>query len=136
MTSMNSGPAEASPTRPWPAERIEHWPIERLIPYAKNPRLHSEADLDKIAASIRKWGWTNPALVDENGTLIAGHCRVAAAAKLKLTSIPVIVARGWSEEEKQAYRLADNELAARRAGTSTCSTTSCVISNPAISSLI
>jgi len=78
-----------------------------------NPRLHSEADLDKIAASILKWGWTNPALVDENGTLIAGHGRVAAAAKLKLTSIPVIVARGWSEDEKQAYRLADNELAAR-----------------------
>jgi len=113
MTFMNTGPAEVSPTRPWPAERIEHWPIERLIPYANNPRLHSEADIDKIAASVRKWGWTNPALVDENGTLIAGHGRVAAAAKLKLTSIPVIVARGWSEDEKQAYRLADNELAAR-----------------------
>ena len=84
-----------------------------MIPYANNPRLHSGADLDKIAASILKWGWTNPALVDENGTLIAGHGRVAAAAKLKLTSIPVIVARGWSEDEKQAYRLADNELAAR-----------------------
>ena len=60
-----------------------------MIPYANNPRLHSGADLDKIAASILKWGWTNPALVDENGTLIAGHGRVAAAAKLKLTSIPV-----------------------------------------------
>ena len=84
-----------------------------MIPYANNPRLHSGADLDKIAASILKWGWTNPALVDENGTLIAGHGRVAAAAKLKLASIPVIIARGWSEDEKQAYRLADNELAAR-----------------------
>ena len=113
MTFMNPRSAEASPTRPWPAERIEHWPIERLIPYTNNPRLHSEADVDKIAASIRRWGWTNPALVDENGTLIAGHGRVAAAVKLKLTSIPVIVARGWSEDEKQAYRLADNELAAR-----------------------
>jgi len=112
MTFMNTGSAEASSVR-WPAERIERWPIERLIPYANNPRLHSEADVDKIAASIRRWGWTNPALVDENGTLIAGHGRVAAAVKLKLTSIPVIVARGWSEDEKQAYRLADNELAAR-----------------------
>src|SRR6516225_10655373 len=101
MTFMNPRSAEASPTRPWPAERIEHWPIERLIPYTNNPRLHSEADVDKIAASIRQWGWTNPALVDENGTLIAGHGRVAAAVKLKLTSIPVIVARGWSEDEKQ-----------------------------------
>ena len=84
-----------------------------MTPYANNPRFHSEADLDKIAASIRKWGWTNPALVDENGVLIAGHGRVGAAAKLQLKSIPVLVARGWSEEEKQAYRLADNQLAAR-----------------------
>jgi hypothetical protein len=110
MSSIATGP---SPTRPWPADRVEHWPIERLIAYANNPRLHSEADLDKLAASIRKWGWTNPVLVDEQGVLIAGHGRVAAGAKLQLTSIPVIVARGWSEEEKQAYRLADNELAAR-----------------------
>lgn len=113
MSSIASGPAEASPRRPWPAERIEHWPIERLIPYANNARLHTEADIEKIAASIDKWGWTNPALVDEQGVLIAGHGRVAAGAKLEVSSIPVIVARGWSEEEKQAYRLADNELAAR-----------------------
>jgi hypothetical protein len=84
-----------------------------LIAYATNPRLHSEADLDKLAASIRKWGWTNPVLVDEQGVLIAGHGRVAAAARLGLKSIPVIIARGWSDAEKQAYRLADNELAAR-----------------------
>jgi ParB-like chromosome segregation protein Spo0J len=70
-------------------------PIERLIPYANNARLHSEADIDKLAA-IGKWGWTNPVLVDEEGDLLAGHGRVRAAAKLGLTSIPVIVARGWS----------------------------------------
>jgi ParB-like chromosome segregation protein Spo0J len=87
------------------------WSSERLIPYAANPRLHSQTDVEKIAASIVKWGWTNPVLVDEQGVLIAGHGRVAAAARLGLKSIPVIVARGWSEEEKQAYRLADNELA-------------------------
>ena len=114
MTSIASRAAATSPTRPWPAERVEQWPIERLIPYADNPRLHSAADIERIAASIRKWGWTNPVLVDEQGVLIAGHGRVAAAAKLGLTiPIPVIVAQGWSEEEKQAYRLADNELAAR-----------------------
>jgi ParB-like chromosome segregation protein Spo0J len=90
-----------------------------LVPYANNPRLHSEADLDKIGASILKWGWTNPPLIDENGELIASHGRVGAtvklqqAGKLQVTSIPVIVARGWTEAEKQAYRLADNELAAR-----------------------
>src|SRR6185437_7747000 len=78
-----------------------------------NPRSHSEADLDKIAASIRKWGWTMPVLADEKGGLICGHARVAAAGKLGLAAIPVIVARGWSEEEKRAYRVADNQLAAR-----------------------
>ena len=113
MSSIASGRAEASPKLPWPADRAEHWPIEELIPYANNPRLHSAADLERIAASILKWGWTNPVLVDERGVLICGHGRVAAAAKLGLKSIPVIVARGWNEEEKQAYRLADNELAAR-----------------------
>ena len=113
MTMTNEAPAETSLTRPWPADQVERWPIERLIPYANNPRLHSEADLDKLVASILIWGWTIPAAVDENGVMIAGHGRVAAAAKLKLTHILVIVARGWSEEEKQAYRLADNELAAQ-----------------------
>jgi DNA modification methylase len=103
----------AHPTRPWPADQSERWPIERLIPYANNARVHTEADLVKIAASIAKWGWTMPVLVDEEGVLIAGHARVGAAAKLGLTSIPVMVARGWSAEEKKAYRLADNQLAAR-----------------------
>jgi DNA modification methylase len=113
MLSTQSEPADARPARPWPADRVERWPIERLIPYANNPRLHSEADLDKIAASILEFGWTMPVLVDEEGVLIAGHGRVGAAAKLQLKSIPVIVTRGWSEEEKCAYRLADNQLAAR-----------------------
>src|SRR5438477_3895034 len=113
MLPTQSGPAGVGPTRPWPADQVERWPIERLIPYANNPRLHSEADLDKIAASIRKWGWTMPLLVDEQGELISGHARVGAAIILELKSIPVIVARGWSEDEKRAYRVADNQLAAR-----------------------
>ena len=99
--------------RPWPADRVERWPIERLTPYANNARLHSAADEAKIAASIIKFGWTMPALVDEQGVLIAGHLRVRAAKRLGLTTIPVVVARGWSEAEKRAYRLADNQLAAR-----------------------
>src|SRR5438445_7087733 len=113
MTQTQSEFAEVGPTRPWPAERIERWPIERLTPYANNARLHSEADLDKLAAAIRKWGWTTPVLVDEEGSLLAGQLRFAVAAKLGLKSIPVIVARGWSQAEKRAYRLADNQLAAR-----------------------
>jgi len=113
MTQTQSEFAEVGPTRPWPAERIERWPIERLIPYANNARLHSEADLDKIAAAIRKWGWTNPVLTDEEGEVISGHGRLGAAPRAGVTEIPVIVAHGWSEEEKRAYRLADNQLAAR-----------------------
>src|SRR5438128_5377965 len=113
MTPTQSGLAEASAARPWPADRIEYWAIERLIPYASNARVHSEADIDKMRAAIIKWGWTMPVLVDEEGNLLAGHLRVAAAPRAGVTSIPVIVARGWSEEEKRAYRLADNQLAAR-----------------------
>jgi DNA modification methylase len=113
MLSAQSEPADARPSRPWPADRVERWPIERLIPDATNPRLHTAADVDKIAASIVEFGWTMPPLVDEKGVVIVGAARVAAAAQLGLKSIPVIVARGWSAEQKRAYRLADNQLAAR-----------------------
>ena len=113
MSLINAGLAQASPTRPWPAERIEYWPIERLILYANNPRTHSDDDVDKVMASICQWGWTMPVLVDEEGRPIAGDLRVRAGKRLRLEYIPVIVARGWTEEEKRAYRLADNQLAAR-----------------------
>ena len=106
-------PAVASPARPWPADRVERWPTQRLIPYANNPRVHREADINKIAVSVLGFGWTIPVLVDEDGTVIAGEARLAAALQLGLDTIPVIVARGWSEAEKDAYRLADNQLAAR-----------------------
>ena len=125
MLSTQSGPAGVGPTRPWPADQVERWPIERLIPYANNPRLHSEADLDKIAASIRKWGWTMPLLVDEQGELISGHARVGAAIILELKSIPVIVARGWSEDEKRAYRVPTINWRRGRPGTPICYATNC-----------
>jgi DNA modification methylase len=113
MLSTPSELAKAGPTRTWPADRVERWPIERITLYPNNPRLHSEADVEKIGDSILKWGWTMPPLVDEEGNLIVGEGRVRAAIRLKLPEIPVIVARGWSQEEKDAYRIADNQLAAR-----------------------
>jgi DNA modification methylase len=94
----------------WPATQIEHWPIDRLVPYARNARTHTDAQIAQIAASIREWGWTIPILVAEDGTILAGHARVLAALKLGITEIPVIVARGWSEAKKRAYVIADNKL--------------------------
>src|SRR3954469_5755 len=94
-----------------PADQVERWSLGRLVPYARNARTHSEAQVAQIAGSIREWGWTVPVLVDETGMLIAGHGRVLAARKLGLTDIPVMVARGWTEAQKRAYVLADNKLA-------------------------
>jgi DNA modification methylase len=94
----------------WPADRVERWPIERLVPYARNARTHSEAQVDQIAASINQWGWTNPVLVGEDGTIIAGHGRVLGARKLRLHEVPVMVATGWTEAQKRAYAIADNKL--------------------------
>ena len=64
-----------------------------------------------IAASIKEWGWTTLALVGEDGGLIAGHARVLAARQLGIVEVPVMVAAGWSEAQKRAYVLADNQLA-------------------------
>jgi ParB-like chromosome segregation protein Spo0J len=100
----------AASTEKWPADCIARWPIERLIPYARNARTHSDARVDQIAASIREWGWTNPVLVGEDGTIIAGHGRVLGARKLRLSDVPVMVAAGWSEAQKKAYTIADNKL--------------------------
>src|SRR5258706_15889059 len=78
--------------RPWPADKVERWAIDRLIPYAKNARTHTDAQVAAIAASIKEWGWTSPALVGEDGGLIAGHARVLAARQLGIAEIPVMVA--------------------------------------------
>jgi len=97
--------------QPWPADAVERRAIASLVPYARNARQHSGAQIAEIAGSIREWGWTIPALIDEDGRIIAGHGRVLAAHKLGLADIPVMVARGWSEAQKQAYTLADNQIA-------------------------
>ena len=82
-----------------------------MIPYARNARTHSDTQVAQIAASITEWGWTTPVLVDEAGSIIAGHGRVLAARKLGIADVPVMVAAGWSEAQKRAYILADNQLA-------------------------
>lgn len=95
----------------WPADKVERRPIDALIPYANNARTHSDEQVAQIAASMKEWGWTNPVLVDEAGMIIAGHGRVLAARKLGLDEVPVMVADGWTDAQKKAYVLADNQLA-------------------------
>lgn len=92
-------------------KRIEQWPIERLIPYARNARTHSAAQVAQISGSIREFGFNNPVLVDSQAGIIAGHGRVLAARKLGLTEVPVIVLDHLSDTQKRAYILADNKLA-------------------------
>jgi DNA modification methylase len=93
------------------AKHIEHWPLDKLIPYARNPRIHSDAQVAQIAASIAEFGFNNPILVDTGAGIIAGHGRLFAARKLQLKEVPVIVLDHLSEAQKRAYILADNRLA-------------------------
>lgn len=98
-------------TQEWPADSISRRDINELVPYARNARTHSVEQVDQIAASIREWGWTMPVLIDPEGGIIAGHGRVLAAQKLKLDTVPCMVADGWSDAQTRAYALADNKLA-------------------------
>ncbi|MEO5333837.1 MAG: ParB/Srx family N-terminal domain-containing protein, partial [Magnetococcus sp. YQC-5] len=90
---------------------IEVWPLDRLIPYASNARTHSDAQVAKIAASIKEFGFTSPILVDGKDGIIAGHCRLMAARKLGLEHVPVIILDHLSDAQRRAYILADNRLA-------------------------
>jgi DNA modification methylase len=91
--------------------KIERWPIERLIPFAKNSRTHSDAQIAEIAGSIAAFGFVNPVLVGPDQVIIAGHARVLAARKLGLTEVPVIVLGHLSETQRRALVIADNRLA-------------------------
>lgn len=93
----------------WPADHVERRPLKSLTPYVSNPRLHSPAQVGQIAAAMKEWGWTTPVLVDEEGVIICGHGRVMAAEKLGLAEVPVMVARGWTDAQKRAYVIWDNQ---------------------------
>lgn len=111
--TKKKGPTIEAPKSPaiGPAATVELWDIDRLIPNARNARLHSPQQIDQIAASLKEWGFTTAVLADENCQIIAGHGRVLAAQKLGLKKIPVMEALGWTEEQKRAYAIADNKLA-------------------------
>jgi DNA modification methylase len=94
-----------------PADKVEQWDINKLVPYARNSRTHSDEQVAQIAASIKEWGFTTAVLVDEQGGIIAGHGRTLAAQRLNMKEVPVMVAAGWSDAKKRAYIIADNKLA-------------------------
>lgn len=92
-------------------KHMELWLIARLIPFARNPRTHSDSQVAQIAASITEFGFNNPILVATAAGIIAGHGRLLAARKLGLTEVPVIVLDHLTEAQKRAYIIADNQLA-------------------------
>ena len=90
---------------------IQYKPIQDLIPYARNSRTHSDAQVAQIAASIKEFGWTNPVLLDGENGIIAGHGRIMAAQKLGESEVPTIELSHMDENQKRAYIIADNKLA-------------------------
>jgi hypothetical protein len=91
--------------------KIQYKPIADLIPYARNSRTHSDAQVAQIASSIKEFGWTNPVLLDGENGIIAGHGRVLAAQKLGESEVPTIELSHMDENQKRAYIIADNKLA-------------------------
>jgi site-specific DNA-methyltransferase (adenine-specific) len=108
---MDIGAKQSQTTMAGRPLNIQHVSVDALIPYARNARAHSDAQVAQIAASIREFGWTNPILVDGDKGIIAGHGRLAAARKLGLSDVPVIELAHLSPTQKRAYVIADNRLA-------------------------
>lgn len=93
------------------ATKIEWQSVEKLIPYAKNARTHSDEQVAQIAGSIKEFGFNNPVLVDKDNSIIAGHGRVMAARKLGMDKVPVVILDHLTESQRKAYILADNRIA-------------------------
>ncbi|MCE5308176.1 MAG: site-specific DNA-methyltransferase [Acidobacteriales bacterium] len=91
--------------------QVQQWSVEKLLPYARNARTHTDEQVAQVAASIIEFGWTNPILIGPDGVIIAGHARLAAARKLKMTEVPVIVLDHLTPTQRRALVLADNRLA-------------------------
>jgi len=92
-------------------DRVERWPLDRLIPHARNARTHSEEQVAQIAGSIAEFGFVNPVLVGDDGVIVAGHGRVLAARKLGLAEVPVIVLSHLTPTQRRALMIADNQIA-------------------------
>ena len=95
----------------WLADKIEQWPTAKLLPYARNARTHSDEQVAQIAASIAEFGFTNPILAGADGVIVAGHGRLAAAHKLGLALVPVVILEHLSPTQRRALVIADNRIA-------------------------
>lgn len=104
-----SGKSKGDPA--WPAAAVEMKKLSEIKERKNNPNTHDLEQIEQLVKSLRTFGWTMPMLVDEEGVLVAGHGRRRAALLLGYDMGPVIVARGWSEDMKRAYCVADNKLA-------------------------
>lgn len=93
------------------ATKIIQTDISAINEYAKNSRTHSLHHIDQLVESIREFGFTNPILIDETSTILAGHGRLAAAKKLGIKTVPTITISGLTDLQKKAYVIADNKLA-------------------------
>jgi DNA modification methylase len=93
------------------ADKVEPWPTTKLIPYARNARTHSDEQVAQIAASIVEFGFTNPVLARSDGVIIAGHGRLAAAQRLGLAEVPVVVLDHLTPSQRRALIIADNRIA-------------------------
>lgn len=95
----------------WIADKIERWPVDKLLPYVRNARQHSDEQIAQIAASIKEFGFVNPILTSADGALVAGHGRLAAARKLGLPTVPVVVLDHLTPTQRRALVIADNRIA-------------------------
>jgi len=98
-------------SEPWLSTHIQSWPTDKLVPYARNARTHSEEQVAQIAASIVEFGFTNPILAGSDGVIVAGHGRLAAAQKLGLETVPVVVLDHLTPIQRRALIIADNRIA-------------------------
>jgi hypothetical protein len=106
-------PKKKTPAPPRTERKIEvvQWHVDQLKPYARNSRTHSANQVAALARSITRFGFTNPILAGDDGTIVAGHGRLMAAMSIGMKTVPVIVVSDWTDEERRAYVIADNKIA-------------------------
>lgn len=83
--------------------------LEDIVPYANNTKKHDETQIKNVAQSIKKYGWVQPLVIDDDGTIVIGHCRALAAKKLGIQEVPCVVVSDLTEEEVNALRIVDNK---------------------------